>query len=349
MTIFKTILVLALPALGLLTSAAIPNLTANPLPAANGERARVPVSRMLHADIIHQSDALALPTALAVAGDRLILADDFADRHVRVIRRDAGTIERSFGTTGRGPREFENIFSIDVIDPKGELLLHDPTLQRVTRVDLTRDFDGDRWVSDRTVKLNANATLLATMWSPRGLVGVGSMEGGRLAHLSLEGRLLSVSGETQVKPEEARRMVWHRAMQTRLKPRPDRTRWVVVSRFADRMEIYDADGALTALGERPYGFDPQDMVDEDPAAVRFGYIDVATTQSRIYALFSGRKRGEGEANFGDRIHVFDWDGHLVDVWQLDSRLIAVAVTPDGRELYGVRHVPVPAVVHYPLN
>lgn len=349
MKVFRNIFFVAVPALGVLTGAAIHELPANPVPTGDGGKAVVSVSRTLHGDVLLQSDALALPMALAVAGDRLILADDYADRHVRVIRRSDGTIERSFGTTGRGPREFENIFSIDVINPSGELLFHDPTLQRITRVDLNGDFHGDRWVSDRTYKLNANATLLATMWSPKGLVGVGSMEGGRLAHLSPEGRLLSVSGGTPVRPSEARRAVWHRAMQTRLKPRPDRERWAVVSRFADRVEIYDADGALTALGDRLYRFDPQDLVQEDPEAVRFGYIDVATTESRIYALFSGRTRGEGEANYGDRIHVFDWDGHLLDVWQLDSRLISLAVTPDSEELYGVRHAPMPAVVHYSLN
>jgi hypothetical protein len=290
-----------------------------------------------------------MPATLEVAGDRLIVGDDFADRHVRVLRREDGSIERSFGATGRGPREFENIFSIDVIDPSGELMIHDPTLQRVTRVNLARDFDGDRWVSDRSFKLNANAVLLATMWSPQGLVGVGAMQEGRLAHLSPEGRLMRVSGEAPVAPGSARRQVWHRAMQTRLKPHPDRTRWVVVSRFADRLEIYDGHGTLEAMGDRPYDFGPQDLVKEDPMAVRFGYIDVATTDTRIYALFSGRTRGEGQANFGDRIHVFDWDGRLVDVWALDSRLIAVAVTPGGEELYGVRHEPLPAVVRYAAN
>ncbi len=352
MTFSRNVILLSLPVLGLLLlGASLRELPANPAPSvAEADVGNsVAPSRMLNGALLHQSESLALPMAVAVAGDRLILADDFADHHVRVLRREDGTVERSFGTTGRGPREFESIFSIDVIDPSGELLIHDPTLQRVTRVDLARDFEDDRWVSDRTFKLNANAMLLTTLWSPQGLVGVGAMPDGRLAHLSPDGRLLRVTGDPPVKPGEARREVWRRTMQTRLKPHPDRTRWAVVSRFADRLEIYDADGRLTALGDRPYDFGPQDLKEEDEMAVRFGYIDVATTATRIYALFSGRTRGEGKANFGDRIHVFDWNGRLVDVWQLDARLISVAVTPDGSQLYGVRHDPLPAVVHYTLD
>lgn len=161
--------------------------------------------------------------------------------------------------------------------------------------------------------------------------------------------MLRTTGSAPVSPEEVRRQVWLRASQSRLKPRPDRSRWAVVSRFADRLEIYHARGSLLAVGDRPFDFDPQDLTREDPGAVRFGYIDVATTDSRIYALFSGRTRAEGQANYGGRIHVFDWDGRLLDVWELDTRLIALAVTPDDGHLYGVSHHPVPAVRSYTLN
>jgi len=176
-------LFLAIPALAfLLTGAALSELPANTVDA--GERssytpADLTPSRALHGAVLHQSDGLAMPLVLAVAGDRLILADDYADRHIRVLRRGDGTVERSFGRTGRGPREFETIYSIDVVDPTGELLIHDPTLQRVTRVSLGDDFDGDRWVGDRSFRLNANAMLIATMWSPGGLLGIGAVQGGR--------------------------------------------------------------------------------------------------------------------------------------------------------------------------
>lgn len=330
----------------LLTAASLRDLPANPPMESEPV---VEASRQLAGAVLYQSEDLALPTTLEVVGDRLVLSDDFADRSLRVLRRSDGALERTFGRKGRGPREFETAFAIDVIDPSGEIMVHDPTLQRVTRIDLDEDFDGDRWVADRSVSLQANAMVLVAAWKPDGLVGVGSFTDGRLVHLSAAGRQLRTTGATPVQPMEVSREAWNRAYQARLKPDPGRTRWAVASRFADRLDIYDENGTLHATADRLYGFEPGDLEEEDPAAVRFAYIDVATTGTRIYALFSGRTRAEGEANLADVVHVFDWEGRLRDVWQLEERLIALAVSPDGGRLYGVRHAPLPAVVEYALE
>jgi hypothetical protein len=340
----------ALTAAGLglgLAAVAVRDLPANP--TDREATILVEASRTLSAEVLHASDALAMPTDVEVLGDRLILADDFADRNLRVLRRSDGAIERSFGTKGRGPREFESAYAIDVIDPSGQVMVHDPMLQRVTWIDLERDFEGDRWVSDRSVKLNADAMIMETASTPTGLIGTGTFTDARLAHLNPAGRLERTTGTPHVAPSEVSRRVWTRVYQSRLKPNPNRTRWAVASRFADRLEIYDADGVLSAMGDRPYGFDPEDLKTDDEGAVRFGYLDLATTESRIYALFSGRTRAEGSAAYGGLIHVFDWEGRLVDIWELDARLIALAVTPDGHRLYGIRHHPIPAVVTYALD
>ena len=347
MSMHKVLTLVGLPAaVVLLASASLRELPAHPVSEAP---ASLEASRILAGQVLHESDALAAPTAIEVAGDRLILADDFADRNVRVLRRSDGAIERSFGKKGRGPREFETVIGIDVIDPSGEIMLYDPMLQRVTWVDLEEDFREDRWVADRSVKLNADVMVLMARWSPSGLVGVGSFPEGRLAHLSPEGRMIQTTGSPPVAPGAVERKVWVRASQSRLKARPDRNRWAVVSRFADRLEIFDAQGHLLAVGDRPLDFDPQDLKRDDSQAVRFGYIDVATTETRIYALFSGRSRADGQANYGGQVHVFDWEGRLLDVWELDTRLIALSVTPDGDELYGVAHHPLPSVRRYALN
>lgn len=322
------------------------------LPASPADRDAsilVEASRALSGEVLNASDALAMPTELEVLGDRLILADDFADRNLRVLRRSDGAIERSFGKKGRGPREFESAYAIDVIDPSGRVMVHDPMLQRVTWIDLDRDFEDGRWVSDRSVKLNADAMIMETASTPTGLIGTGSFTDARLAHLDPAGRLERTTGTPPVAPSEVSRQVWTRVYQSRLKPNPSRTRWAVASRFADRLEIYDADGGLVGMGDRPYDFDPEDLKTDDTDEVRFGYLDLATTESRIYALFSGRTRAEGSAGYGGLVHVFDWDGRLVDIWELDARLIALAVTPDGRRLYGIRHHPAPAVLSYALD
>jgi hypothetical protein len=46
--------------------------------------------------------------------------------------------------------------------------------------------------------------------------------------------------------------------------------------------------------------------------------------------------------------VFDWTGTLRQVLELDEPALSLAVEPDGRTLYTVRHEPAPAVVRYRL-
>lgn len=327
-------------------------LNSRDLAAGPSEPVPVPVlepTRLLTGEVLHRSSELVVPGTLEVLGDRLILGDAHADHGLRVVRRTDGALERAFGRKGRGPREFEAIFSIDVLDPAGRIMVHDPALQRVTWIDLDADFEDGRWEADRSLRLQAPATVLAAVSTPTGLVGVGSFTDGRLAHLAADGKLVRTTGVAAADAGEVPAFVWAHAYQARLKSSPDRARLAVVSRFADRLEIYDRQGDLTARGHRPYGFDPGEPRSDDPDDVRFGYLDVATTDGRVYALFSGRTRAEGDAYLGDRILVFDWSGRLLDTWAVDSRLMAIAVSPDGDWLYGIRHHPDPAVMAYRLD
>lgn len=345
---------LLLPAAGLaLAVVADRELPAHPVESV---RSVVEASRVLPAKVLHESDALGMPTDVEVMGSSLVIADDFADHPLRLLRRSDGAIERSFGGKGQGPREFESAWSIDVIDPSGEFMVLDLMLQRVTWVDVREDFDGGRWVADRSLKLKADAMLLETSWTPKGMVGLGVFPEGRLAHLDREGALVRTSGPTPMDGMEVPPQVRQQAYQSKLKPNPARTRWVVATRFADRLEIYDAAGTLAAEGHRPYGFEPVYQAERSTRMVsmtsgddtRFGYLDVATTEDRIYALFSGRTRAEGRANYGNRVHVFDWDGRLREVLELDAHVIALTVDPSGESLYGVRHDPFPAVLEFGL-
>lgn len=83
--------------------------------------------------------------------------------------------------------------------------------------------------------------------------------------------------------------------------------------------------------------------------LRFGYIDIAVTDERIIALFSGRSRAErpGRANVGNILYIYDWKARLHDVYKLDSDVIAIAVRDSI--LYALRHDPRPAVLRYVLK
>lgn len=320
--------------------------------AAMGDVAR------LDGRIVHESDALAAPTDVEVVGDELAVLDSYADQLIKTIRRSDGVVTRAFGRKGQGPGEFENVWSVDVLSER-ELWIHDAMLRRMTHVDLHDDFTGVSEVGDRILRLEANATVLDPVWIDDAILTVGFFQTGRIGYLDGEGRLVRMLGQL---PSDAREdvppAVHQHAFQSKMKPNPSRTRLAVVTRHADILEIYTPSGQRVAQNARPFGFDPVYEVGERAGKpvmatgedLRFGYVDVTTTDDRIYALFSGRTRAAhpGAANYGEYVHVYDWQGRLLDVHQLDAPAIALAVDEADRTLYSIRHDPFPAIVAYTL-
>lgn len=315
----------------------------------------------LHGVVVTQTDALAAPTSVQVLGDQLVVLDAFADHSIHVVRRGDGVLERSIGPRGRGPGEFEYAASIDPVPGSdGAFWVYDVTLRRSTLVDLEADFEEGHRVGDEILLINTDVLVLDPVRIGDGLLGLGFFQAGRIGHLDDDGRLVSTSGQTPLPGLDIPASTRQHAYQSRMEPNPSRTRLAVATRHADALEIYDARGRRVALGERPFDFEPAFEVQEKagrPAlasgdALRFGYVDLATTDDRIFALFSGQTRAAADpsrANFGSFVHVYDWSGRLQQVLELETPAIAIGVTADGGTLYAVQHDPVPAVVEYALS
>jgi hypothetical protein len=198
---------------------------------------------------------------------------------------------------------------------------------------------------------------MAPVWVDRErLISVGLFSKGRLGEFDAGGRFLRTVGELPENPRRVPPPVLQHAYTGTLVARPDRSRFALLTRHADRIELYGPDGSTVRIVEGADRFQPVYTVawfDGIPSMASgddmpFVYIDAATTDRHIFALYSGRTRGEGAAHFGAFIRVFDWDGTLRRVFKLDQWTLAIAVSPDGRTLYGVRHDPAPAVVRWRL-
>ncbi len=46
--------------------------------------------------------------------------------------------------------------------------------------------------------------------------------------------------------------------------------------------------------------------------------------------------------------MLDWEGRVKGAFKLDAYLLGIAVSPDGRTVYGARAEPSPAIVRYRL-
>jgi len=318
--------------------------------------------REVPARVLNQSDQLAIPGSLRLIGHHLVLLDNHGDYAVRVLSPVDGHIERSFGVRGEGPGEFRAARAVAAVPGDEDAFwVYDIALSRLTRFDLDRSTAAARPWEARTFTLSSSAPVTDPVWLPGGgLLALGFFPEGRLGlfdeagHFAgAVGKIPSGSGSREVPPS-----VLQQAYMGRIAPDPGRTRFAIGSRYAGRLAIYGSGGQLLRLARVPHSFEPRFTVrgrDGVPSMasggdMRFGYIDVSATEGHIYALFSGRTRAgfPGRANYGEYVHVFDWDGNLERVLHLDFDAISIAA--DGTEgiLYAVRHLPLPAVMKVDL-
>jgi hypothetical protein len=139
--------------------------------------------------------------------------------------------------------------------------------------------------------------------------------------------------------------VLQHAYQSRMVPRPDRKLLALATFYADQIEIYKADGTRKHLVTGPDAFTPAfevgtyrgEPVRQSTDETRIGYLDLATTQEHIYALYSGLPTRKSRG-YGTSVRVFDWEGTYVRTYDLDAAVRGIAVSEDGATLFATQHV-----------
>ena len=307
---------------------------------------------------LYDGDVLAMPTQIAIARDRIALVDGFAERPVHVLDL-AGRYVAGLGRSGEGPGEFEGARALEPTADGQGFWVFDAALSRLTLV------EPDRWdaisASSRvTLPLRGPAFVLSLVRrADGGFLAAGFFGEGRLGHFTADGEYEGASGVLPTSDIEAPPEVVQHAYRGNLKADPAGNRLVLANRHAGFLEVFTSDGESVRRIDGPFPFEPVfkvKMGEKGPSlatgeSLRFGYVDVAATTDRIYALFSGRTRAghPDDAVYGREVHVFDWDGTLQSVLQLDADAMAIVVDPQRGRLLTVRHLPSPAVLSYELG
>lgn len=316
----------------------------------------------LTGQVIASGEYLVLPGRVAVIGDRLVVLDRSAP-HVHVFGLPGGAHLGSFGQKGEGPGEYLSTRDVqrDHTDPRA-FWIYDLPLLRMTRLAFGEE-PLPRMTGIQNLHAGGGIYLQPTWLTDSTLVVPGvypKHPGGRLILTSQDGAYLRTLGETPRHPGAASipSTVLQHAYEGPVTVRPDRSRFALATRQADRLEIYESDGTLAASVVGSTGFLPEfetrtraegvSMATGDD--LRAGYVDLASTGEFIFGLFSGRTRREAGAStfFGDEVHVFNWDGQMVRKFKLDGFAFTMAVDETLRSLYAVRHDPEPSIVRYAL-
>lgn len=308
------------------------------------------------------ADLLSMPARLAVVGRHLVILDIASDSCVLVVDRSTGREVARLGRRGAGPGEVKGPWSLaSVAGSDSRFWVFDFSLRRLTEYDL----DGTvasaerKAFTRRMVTLESPATVYDPIWlGDSVVVALGFFDRGRLAQFDSVGRFLRLVGPTPEAGRDVPVPVAQHAFQGSLARSPNGRALVVVTLHAGQIEVYQPHGTLVTQ-RRVVDFGPRFRVvrgARGPAMVtgddtRFGYISVATTPARVYALYSGFTRAErpGEASFGRVIHVFDWAGLTRGILKLDAPAVAIAVDDSAQTLYAIHHLPGPVVKAYSLR
>lgn len=309
----------------------------------------------LNAEVIYASDSLGMPHLLAVAGEQLLVTDIGGGASLHVLKQ--GRRLASYGRKGQGPGEFSAIRTLQPSPDGRTVWLYDLENTRLTLLDLDSVLAGSRGAVRRTLLLRSDlGPMNAVRLSDSLIASSGLFTRGRLALFTGSGTLQRVVGPLPPAREGVPAPVAQHAYTGTLVRHPHRPLLALATRHADRVEFYGVDGTLHRVARGPRKFEPEYEVQVAGGAptmatgddLRFGYVDVSAVGDRLYALYSGFTRGErpGRANFGQQVHVFDWDGKLLRVLPLDQPVLGIAVSEDGQNIYAVRHDPEPAVLRY---
>jgi len=138
---------------------------------------------------------------------------------------------------------------------------------------------------------------------------------------------------------------------------PAHTRVALAFLYVARLEIMSSDGmdrALSGPTEVKLAYrtmnDPVEGIERFLRTddTRFAYVDVAADDDRVYALFSGRSRGEWKeaAGLGDTLDIWTWDGDFVGEWRLPKPVSCIAVDYRSHRLYAAVAEPQPNLLEF---
>lgn len=331
------------------------------LHACTGERASVPPdvqheppSVHLTSEALLEDDLLGTPTDLLVVGDELVVLDASGEPWIHVLSRSNGARRRTLGRRGSGPHEFLEPLNLDAVVDRREVWVYDVRQQRFSGIDLRVPLITP---SGGSVHLRSDQAPLSAVWMQDGsILSAGLFTRGRLARFGQDGRVRAMVGRVPAGKGPA--AVVQHAFSGTLVARPDRVRFALLVRHADRVELFGSDGRPLRTVTGPSGFSPDyavrwragSRVMASGTDLRFAYIAASATHRSIYGLYSGRSRSElpGGAHYGTFVHEYDWEGKLQRVFKLDAYAIGIAVDPEASTLYVSRLYPTPAILRYPL-
>lgn len=325
--------------------------------AIEGVTSQIQVARSLRGEVlVSASETHPLPLFIETVGNFLLVGGS-GDTTFFVHDIATGRVLSVFGREGSGPGEFRNVGSLSLRREPGfsrsTIWAFDRALGRMTEIDLRVP----RAPRLGQIVSGELAGQYSTFWlSPTSIVGVGAFTDKRLTLYDSTGKRVRSLGSLPLLDEGVPATVAHQALQPSTAVSATGHRLAVGARYSGQVDMYSMPEGMLSSARAPVPFRPRIDVGSNGAMLvfrtdrdtRFGYISMTSSADRVFALFSGRSRAQfpGRANYARELHVFDWNGRLIEVMRLDRDVFAIASNQEGNILYAISHDPDSEIVKF---
>lgn len=323
-------------------------------------------------DIIYFSEE-DLPDPIQLTGEKyeieeitnprgLLLTDDFIlvferkniyDKKFHVIDKESGKYLRSKGKDGMGPGEITVISQIEEAEESGKVWAYDPEIRKFSKYDLR---DSSLLAEEEFRSPETSFFLTELTWTKNQSLFGGAVDGmTKYLHLTRDGDTLHLMGNWRdhvknwelpngYQPEDLDANLISSIFQGPIKSSPNGEMVVKAGRSVDYIDIINLDGyhTKTIIGPSPelqhfdIGYSMGYQMPDFGRDKTTRYSDVTLGQDSFFTLFRGKPFRElSSPDNLNRVFEFDYEGNILNQYQLDMPVYGIAVDEENRIIYGV--------------
>ena len=298
---------------------------------------------------------LNLPTSIELFEDKLFVVEPFdKEGMVKVIDLKTKDICFQFAPKGEGPNEVLHVGSMDIYrDVKNNVIINlfDPTTQRL----YIYDYDSlslmrNKYSPEVHYLSGFDVSFHELLKIDKGYIATGMAEKYKYIILSDSFQVVDQFGMYRKKPSDDIPDMLH-AIANYGKSFISDNRYFLAEIIynASVLSFYDLKKKEKlweyCLSDLDYKLDGKSIINKSVV----GYLSANFTDKYIYALYSGEKDKEDDiATYGKMIHIFNYDGELINKYQLSISAFSISVDYGNRKLYVLSHQPEPKIYIYDL-
>ena len=295
------------------------------------------------------------PRSVFLKEDLIIILErkNVRDSKFHVIDLKTGEYLRSKGVDGMGPGEVTVITQIEDTGELGKVWAYDPEMRKFSKYDI---YDSSRLAEEEFKSPETSFFLTTVAWAKDETLFGSTVDGwSKYLHLTKKGDTLALLGNwaDMIKnrdlpngylAEELDANLISNVFQGTIKSNSSKSYLVEVGTRVDYIDIIDIEekkiltiyGPVKKIQDFSIGYSMSYQMPDFGMNSTLRYLDVYPGEKSFFALFSGKSYRElsGPDNL-NRVFEFDYEGNILNQYQLDFPILGIAVDEENKVIYGV--------------